>query len=375
MSKFIDSLRSESPASLWVFNQASPTTVTDQGRVGQSLTLTDTGSSATAISSLIPGEPWSVYLPVAAGTNSGHSRYESTTYPEWDKYYTLDKDWTIESVFRTGYSTRSTTGEQENPVWAFLDGTVFGLSLGLVETASGWDLKLKIRIDDNTVSTLITHAVGYGESLHTAVVNVEHNFTLLINGESVGTAEVPQANDVHTATYDTFVVGGLSATNHSNTSGIGAVALMGRAVPFNRIEERYDEFSERKALDELVAGFGPTGVIFPEGEGKAVLAPELDDLFDGADADLEYDYTNDAVSIKPASLAAPFTAYKKMSFDLTDIDTIGRVYHDYTATTGANSSVSAEYSFDDTSYSNLGNGEDVIPEISQSWAQAAEGTL
>lgn len=377
MSKFVDSIKSESPASLYVFNQASPGNVTDQGFTGNDLVLTENGVTADAIPSLIPGERWSVHTPVAYDYDTGstvqyHAAYKAGAYSIWEHFYNLGKDWTVEAVFRTGHSTSSL--DDDGPVWGFYDPTDGGILLGCVETATGWDLSVVIALQSGR-QNLITHQVSSGERVHAAVINTERNFTLMVNGDIVGVAQVAEDEALLANIYQDLHVAGQDAENHSNVSAMAALAAYEYALKPEDISARYELLQARRSFLDYMQGFGPSLLTEPTEQGMAVLAPELDDLFVGSDSDLELVASPEVVTIRDSSLSAGISAEKKNSYDLTAVEAIGPVYHDFTSTTGANSTVIAEYSFDDTTYSSLPTGADAIPEVNQVWAQAPEGTL
>lgn len=377
MSKFVDSMKSGSPASLYSFDQASPSGVTDEGFTGNNLVLTENGTPAEAIPSLIPGDRWSVYPPVAYDYDTGsttqfHAAYKAGAYTEWEYFYNISRDWSVEALFRTGYSTSSL--DNDGPVWGFYDPSDGGILLGCVETATGWNLSVIIALQSGR-NNLITYEVGKGEIVHAVVINTERNFVLIVNGDVVGSAQVGDEESLLANNYQDFRVAGVDAENHSNVSGIGVVGLYEYALKPEDVTARYELLEARRSFTDYVAGFGARVLTEPTQNGLAVLAPELDDIFQGSDSDLEALASPKKVTMKNSSLAVGFSATKKNSYDLTAIEAIGPVYHEYTATTGANSSVTVEYSFDDITYNTLPTGTDTIPEINQSWAQAAEGTL
>jgi hypothetical protein len=382
MSRYITALESAGPVAAWSFDvdQAAVDSGTIPSSVGTNdLTLLTFGDGGVVelIPSMIPGLERSARFNLSFGDGDSNGNYsvgESTGIAEviWNS----GKDFSIEFVFSPKSTFRKNSG---------YIGFGFIVSLGrnlvtlVEELDEGRELisySYILRSRDKVTGTTITTTSFpdfrfYPEDVyHVVIQRTGTNVTLTVNGqvlesvnfqsmfEATNPGEVFEFNDA-----SSLRVGGQNANEGADVA-FGSVAVFDRILDPAEVTARYELISSFESPYQSIEALSPDVTISPEHSNLGNIAPDINRLGEHCDAEFIRDKgAGTGLRLQTPIAAAGVSYEKKEVYDLSSFTTRVRSHFVMATTTDANSSVVAEYSFDNLTWYTLTQGDDTISEL------------
>jgi hypothetical protein len=380
MSRYITSLESASPVAAWSFDvdQAAIDAGVITSSVGSNnLTLLTYGDAGVVelIPGMIPGLERSARFNLSYGDGDANGNYsvgESTGLAEliWNS----GKDFSLEFVFSPSSTFRGNWGLPSFLVSLGSNLVTLSEEIGDGRELISYSYVLRAKDKDTGTFIAVTNSPDFRfypkKVYHVVIQRIATTLILTVNGQVLENVDIQDVFETTNA-GETFQfnnasslrVGGESADEGSDVS-FGSVAVFDRRLDPSEINTRYGLISSSKFPYQSIEALSPDITITPEHGNFGSIAPDINRLGEHCDSEFIRDKgAGNGLRLQEPIAAAGVGYEKKEVYDLSSFTTRIRSHFSMDTTTDANSSVVAEYSFDNLTWYTLAQGDDTISEL------------